>query len=56
VARDYARDYFVRNYSSGLDRRGAVVVVPEDVQRVAIHEPCPFCGVARAMCRHRIAA
>jgi hypothetical protein len=31
------------------------VIVPHDVERVSVHEPCPYCGTARAMCKHRMA-
>lgn len=50
------REDYAKHYSGGYARTGGPVHVPEDVQRVSVHEPCFQCGTARGLCRHRIAA
>lgn len=47
------REDYARDYATGFDRRGPLTSVPEDVERVAVHEPCFRCGVSRALCKHR---
>ena len=47
------RDEYALKYSGGYARNGQPVSIPDDVERVSVHEPCPFCGTARAMCKHR---
>jgi hypothetical protein len=42
-------------HSAGFARKGPRVDMPDDVQRVAYHEPCTFCGTARG-CKHRLTA
>ena len=55
MTREYQREYYARQYSAGLDRRGPIVQVPDDIERLEHHEPCFLCGSARG-CRHRMAA
>lgn len=49
------REQYQREYSGGYNRAqgGLQIVVPDDVERVAEHEPCGYCGQARGPCRHR---
>jgi hypothetical protein len=50
------REEYARNFSSGHARNGGPVIVPPDVERVSVHEPCWMCGEARGLCKHRRAA
>jgi hypothetical protein len=50
------KEEYHRNYSTGHAMNGAPVRVPDDVERVSVHEPCWMCGCARGLCRHRKAA
>jgi hypothetical protein len=34
----------------------ASVAIPDDVERFIFDAPCGFCGTARGLCRHRVAA
>jgi hypothetical protein len=53
---DYRAKY-ERLYSTGHARdHGRPTIVPENVERVSVHEPCFRCGIARGLCKHRIAA
>lgn len=49
------RAKYQEQYSTGHARNEAGVrtYVPEDVERLTVHEPCFFCGEARGLCRHR---
>ena len=47
------KKYYAENYSTGHALRGGRVQMPEDVERVCVHEPCFYCGEARGLCRHR---
>lgn len=47
------KEEYRKNYSTGHALNGARTFVPEDIQRVSVHEPCFFCGEARGLCRHR---
>lgn len=51
------RAKYQRLYATGhaIDH-GRPVHVPENVERVSIHEPCFMCGTAKGLCRHRRAA
>jgi hypothetical protein len=51
------REEYQRHYAGkhAIDH-GRPVFVPDDIQRLAEHEPCFYCGTARGLCRHRRAA
>lgn len=53
---EYREQYRERLSSVHRSYKGHTIVIPDDIERVTIHEPCPYCGTARGMCRHRIAA
>jgi hypothetical protein len=51
------RDEYARRWSTGHARdHGRPTIVPENVERVSVHEPCFMCGTARGLCKHRVAA
>lgn len=49
------KEDYAKNYSTGhaAASAGSRTFVPEDIERVCVHEPCFFCGEARGLCRHR---
>jgi len=49
------REEYQRRWSTGHARdHGQPVIVPADVERRTVHEPCFYCGVrADLPCRHR---
>lgn len=49
----YIRQYYRENYLGGHGMNGQPVKVPEDIKRVSESAPCPYCGTARGLCRHR---
>jgi hypothetical protein len=50
------REEYARDFSGGYNRTGHPVIVPDDVERRSVHEPCWMCGTAFGMCKHRRAA
>lgn len=52
--REYDRLY-KSGCASGVRVTDARILIPENIERVAVSEPCFMCGTARGLCRHRVA-